>query len=116
MAGGRELPGRGGANGGGRSGAEAVAGAADGFEMGGRGAEFAADLHDVLVEGTARGKVVFAPYGVEKGVTGEDFAGMRGKGLQEPEFADAQSLLGAAGGISNTRYSGYSKISIQDFI
>ena len=64
VAGGRELPGRGGADGG-ASGAEAVAGAADGFEMGGRGAEFAADLHDVLVEGTARGKVVFAPYGVE---------------------------------------------------
>lgn len=49
----------------GPSGAEAVAGAADGLEVGGGGAEFAADLHDVLVEGAARGVVVFAPHGVE---------------------------------------------------
>ena len=49
-------------------GAVAVARAADGLDGGAGGAELAADLHDVLVEGAARGDVVHAPHGVEQRV------------------------------------------------
>ena len=77
----------------GKSFPKSVTGATDRLDEHTGRAELPPNLQDVLVESTARGKIVLPPYGVKERVTGEDLSRMCGKGLEESEFSDGQRLF-----------------------